>query len=212
MIRKQKYLELLEVGQVQKAVHVLQKELTPLHVNTSELHNLARLIICTFDEINLKTGWDGKHGKSRSTLLDDLTKYISPSMCIPPRRLNTLLDQAVEYQKQKCIYHNSPHMTGLLTDHTCDRNSFPSITSHVFEEHQDEVWFMAFSHDGKKLASASRDARAIIWDVEHHSLKFILDDHKNAISYLAWSPDDSMLLTASNDKTLKLWDAKVVVI
>jgi WD40 repeat protein len=80
----------------------------------------------------------------------------------------------------------------------------------VFEEHQDEVWFMSFSHDGTKLASASRDARAIIWDVENYKLLHILDDHKNAISYLAWSPDDSMLLTAGNDKVLKLWDTAVL--
>ncbi len=86
-------------------------------------------------------------------------------MCIPSRRLYKLLDQALELQRQNCIYHNVNDTSGLLKDHVCPRNDFPNYTTHIFEEHQDEVWYMSFSHDGTRLASASRDARAIIWDV-----------------------------------------------
>lgn len=35
----------------------------------------------------------------------------------------------------------------------------------VLEAHGDEVWFLQFSHDGKYLASASKDCTAIIWEV-----------------------------------------------
>lgn len=35
----------------------------------------------------------------------------------------------------------------------------------VLEVHNDEVWFLQFSHDGRYLASSSKDCTAIIWEV-----------------------------------------------
>lgn len=87
-------------------------------------------------------------------------------MCIPPNRLNSLFEQALIKQRRDCLYHNKDDCKSLLVDHECKREDFPLNTTHVLEEHRDEVWYMAFSHDGTKLASASRDARVIIWDIQ----------------------------------------------
>lgn len=35
----------------------------------------------------------------------------------------------------------------------------------ILEDHTDEVWFLNFSHDGRYLASSSKDHTAIIWEV-----------------------------------------------
>lgn len=35
----------------------------------------------------------------------------------------------------------------------------------ILEDHKDEVWFLNFSHDGRYLASSSKDCTAIIWEV-----------------------------------------------
>lgn len=45
---------------------------------------------------------------------------------LPPRRLQTLLKQAVELQRERCLYHNTKLDSGLdsvslLLDHTCNR-------------------------------------------------------------------------------------------
>lgn len=52
--------------------------------------------------------------------------YLPPSVMLPPRRLQTLLKQAVELQRERCLYHNTKLDSGLdsvslLLDHACSR-------------------------------------------------------------------------------------------
>ncbi|KAJ3093099.1 hypothetical protein HK102_009531 [Quaeritorhiza haematococci] len=210
LLRQQKYLELLEQQKVKKGLVVLRQELTPLNMNPSKLHELSTLMMCAdTEELKRRAQWDGANGNSRSDLLIELQKHISSSMMMPEHRLETLLEQAIQLQKMSCLYHNTEEEdVSLYTDHVCDRSQFPSVTTHILEEHADEVWFVAFSHDGEYLASASKDTTAIIWSVKNFRPVHILMGHKDAISHVAWSPDDSMLLTGSNDRKLRLWNAK----
>ena len=88
---------------------------------------------------------------------------------IPQRRFATLLEQARAYQQSRCLYHNVPlrnQTYSLYTDHMCDRNAFPRITTAVLSVHEDEVWNLEWSHNGKYLATASKDKTAIIWRIE----------------------------------------------
>lgn len=85
---------------------------------------------------------------------------------IPQRRFSTLLHQARVYQRQHCVYHNSPLNStsfSLYSDHRCNKSDFPRITTTILEVHKDEVWNIEWSHDGAYLASASKDKSAIIW-------------------------------------------------
>lgn len=95
---------------------------------------------------------------------------------IPQRRFSVLLEQAREYQRQRCIYHNPrPETTfSLYADHRCSKYDFPQTTTTILEVHTDEVWNIAWSHDGNYLASASKDKSAIIWrrDVRFLRLPF----------------------------------------
>lgn len=52
--------------------------------------------------------------------------FLPPSVMLPPRRLFTLLHQAVELQKDRCLYHNTGRDerlqdVSLLMDHSCSR-------------------------------------------------------------------------------------------
>lgn len=38
----------------------------------------------------------------------------------------------------------------------------------ILHAHQDEVWFVQFSNNGKYLASSSNDRSAIIWEVNRN--------------------------------------------
>lgn len=94
--------------------------------------------------------------------------YIPSSVMLPQRRFSTLLQQAIEYQRHQCLYHNLPSAGAnfsLYSDHYCASDEFPSITTTILESHKDEVWNIEWSHDGKYLASAGKDKSAIIWRV-----------------------------------------------
>lgn len=81
------------------------------------------------------------------------------------------------------------------------------------EGHERSVSYLAFSPDGKQLASCSADKNVIIWNPHEGNLVRRLNSdsagelggHERGISCIAWSPDSSLLCTASDDQTLRLW-------
>ncbi|MEQ2187057.1 WD repeat-containing protein 26 [Goodea atripinnis] len=215
LLLQQKYLEYLEDGKVLEALQVLRGELTPLKYNTDRIHVLSGYLMCSHaEDLRAKAEWEGKGTASRSRLLDKLQTYLPPSVMLPPRRLHTLLRQAVELQRDRCLYHNTKldnnlDSVSLLLDHVCSRKQFPCYTQQILTEHCNEVWFCKFSNDGTKLATGSKDTTVIIWQVdpESHQLKLLrtLEGHAYGVSYLAWSPDDTYLIACGPDDCSELW-------
>ncbi|HEX6729859.1 MAG TPA: caspase family protein [Pyrinomonadaceae bacterium] len=66
---------------------------------------------------------------------------------------------------------------------------------------------VAFSHDGKFLASASTDNTIRIWDVSTQRELRTLVGHTAAIESMDFSPDGRLLASASDDGGTFLWDA-----
>ncbi|XP_067877784.1 WD repeat-containing protein 26-like [Heterodontus francisci] len=215
LLLEQKYLEFLDDGKVLEALQVLRFELTPLKYNTDRIHALSGYLMCSdADDLRAKAEWEGKGNMSRTKLLDKLHTYLPPSVMLPPRRLQTLLRQAVELQRDRCLYHNTKADTNLdsvslLMDHACSRRQFPCYTRQILTEHCNEVWFCKFSNDSTKLATGSKDNAVIIWQVdpETHQLKLLktLEGHTYGVSYLVWSPDDTYLIACGPDDCSELW-------
>jgi WD40 repeat protein len=65
----------------------------------------------------------------------------------------------------------------------------------------DAVFNVAFSPDGRLLATGSFDGPTIIWDVDSGARLQTLVGHYNAILSLAFSPDSKSLVTGSHDGT-----------
>eukprot|EP00735_Rhodelphis_limneticus_P012679 TRINITY_DN5999_c0_g1::TRINITY_DN5999_c0_g1_i1::g.9861::m.9861 TRINITY_DN5999_c0_g1::TRINITY_DN5999_c0_g1_i1::g.9861 ORF type:complete len:649 (+),score=76.14,sp/Q28D01/WDR26_XENTR/37.95/1e-119,WD40/PF00400.27/1.1e-09,WD40/PF00400.27/1.1e-09,WD40/PF00400.27/6.2e-07,WD40/PF00400.27/2.2e+02,WD40/PF00400.27/5e+03,WD40/PF00400.27/1.7,WD40/PF00400.27/1.4e-11,eIF2A/PF08662.6/0.015,eIF2A/PF08662.6/1.4e+02,CLTH/PF10607.4/0.017 TRINITY_DN5999_c0_g1_i1:3-1949(+) len=213
LIAEQKFLELLEQGSSTEALMCLRQELAPSRydkASETRLHKLTSLVMCRdANELHQLSGWNGKNEETRKGVLQRLQAFVSPSLLLPEDRLLTLISQAIDHQRNQCLYHNTrePYYS-LLEDHACTMKHLPRKTTHVLEEHSDEVWYIQFSHDGTRLASASKDCSVIVWDVTSPEItvKFTLTLHNKPLSFLAWSHDDKYLVTCGNDKTIRLWD------
>ncbi|MEG4504465.1 AAA-like domain-containing protein [Microcoleus sp. F6_B4] len=73
------------------------------------------------------------------------------------------------------------------------------------EGHSNSVWSVAFSPDGKTLASASSDNTIKLWNLQSQKPIATLTGHSNEVLSVAFSPDGKTLASASRDKTIKLW-------
>jgi len=67
---------------------------------------------------------------------------------------------------------------------------------------------VAFSHDGKMLASGGTDNTIKIWDVATRGELRTLTGHTSNIESLDFSPDGNLLASASEDGSTFLWDTK----
>ena len=66
---------------------------------------------------------------------------------------------------------------------------------------------LAFSPDGKRLATGSEDARITLLDPVSGKMIRSSIGHASDVLALAFSPDGKRLASASHDRTVKIWDA-----
>ena len=65
---------------------------------------------------------------------------------------------------------------------------------------------VAFSPDGKYIASASSDKTIKLWDVENGQEIRTFVGHLEGLRSIAFSPDGKQIVSSSYDRTIRLWD------
>ncbi|GLC40796.1 hypothetical protein PLESTM_001113100 [Pleodorina starrii] len=211
LILQQKYLEALERQDLQAALSCLRLEMAPLGVHEQQLHHLAALLLCpSSGDTASRSSWLGGGAAHRAHLLALLQAKLPPDLMIPEGRLEVLVEQALEAQISRCPFHNAAESRlSLFVDYQAGLECLPTNTVQVLDQHTDEVWAVAFSHDGTKLASGSKDCTAILWSVPRDSPRLeplhVLGGHAKPVVCLAWSPDDTKIITCS-EETIRVWD------
>ncbi len=81
----------------------------------------------------------------------------------------------------------------------------------LFTERVGQVNALAFSQDGKILASGDASKAIKLWDVDTHKERATLLGHKNTISTLTFAPEgkslySGCLASSSYDGTIRFWD------
>ena len=71
-----------------------------------------------------------------------------------------------------------------------------------------EVRSIAYSPNGKMLASGSGDNTVKLWDARSGDLLRTLAGHKWIVHSVAFAPDGNTLASGSGDRTIKIWDVR----
>ena len=77
-----------------------------------------------------------------------------------------------------------------------------------FKGHSGLVFSVAFSPDGKTLATGSFDNTVKLWDFASGKELQTLKGHTASVYGVAFSPDGTLIASGSQDKTIRLWNPK----
>lgn len=219
LLLRTKYVEAISAGDTAAALHCLRHELQPLWETDKfdGLDGLQRLTAMLLSASTPdKTGENGSgsgqlaaQAGGREALLAELQALLPPSLLIPESRLEELVEQALLSQLEKCYYHNSRTTDiSLFADYSAGIEQLPTSSIQGITAHTDEVWVVQFSSDGEWMATASKDGRVLLWQVDpvadHHvQLQSIVLRDSAPVTIVAFSPDSKWLLVSSSDGRLQ---------
>lgn len=222
------FLELIEQHEPQKALSLLVKRLKPLEqlqvCSVEEYRDLSYLLSSSsVQDLAAFKGWEGTI-RERENLINRLTSLarlqgpdqqpdaLTP---LPPNRLMTLLDQAVQFQAEKCNVRQSSaskqaiRLNSLLQDYSPE--AIPEVQLTLLKGHTANVKAVRFvGPEGKLVASGSSDNTIRLWELKDNAPEILplvtLTGHQGRVWDLASNRIGNLLASASADRTIKIWD------
>ena len=82
----------------------------------------------------------------------------------------------------------------------------PARNLQTLKGHTAPVYCVAFSPDGKLLASSSQDKTIRLWNPADGKLIREMKGHTDIVDSIAFSPDGKLLASGSADKSVRLWN------
>ncbi|PSR94917.1 Transcriptional corepressor like [Actinidia chinensis var. chinensis] len=93
-----------------------------------------------------------------------------------------------------------------LTEHKTESSKGFSFGEVGCIRTRNKVTCCHFSSDGKLLASAGHDKKAVLWNMDTLQTESTPEEHQCLITDVRFRPNSSQLATASFDKSVRLWD------
>jgi WD40 repeat protein len=118
------------------------------------------------------------------------------------------------------VYHSAlvtmPHCS-LRNENSWYEEEIPELISsrsenwgsrvQILEGHDGEVTSVAYSPNGKYIASGSDDGTVRVWDATTATLRHTLTGHDSRVTSVSFSPDGKYIASGSYDWTVRVWDA-----
>ena len=70
------------------------------------------------------------------------------------------------------------------------------------------VGCVAFSPDGRRLATSGMGHCVVVWDLESGRESLTFRGHRDQVLSLAFSPEGDRLASGSRDGTVRIWDLR----
>lgn len=131
---------------------------------------------------------------------------------VPPRRLVSLVRQAVSYQVGSSMYklRGTPRISTILEDFECA--VVPNSRRRSFIGHTGNVKCVSFVGDeGRAMVTGSSDHTARVWATATGESLGVLSGHRSRIWDVSATANGSLLATGSADGTVRLWNSGVLL-
>src|SRR5689334_7137943 len=119
------------------------------------------------------------------------------------RMLQGLLAYSVVSASMGCA---SPPSSSKATPPAATPTLSPGSIVNTYSGHSEQVLAVAWSPNGRQIASGARDMTLQVWDAFTGQHAHVFRGYTDAVSSVAWSPDGRSVASASWDKTVRVWD------
>ena len=106
-------------------------------------------------------------------------------------------------KQSEMLCSGSDDFTAFLWNPTKTKKPILRMTGH-----QQPINFIAYSPDGRYIATASFDNSVRLWNGQTGKFIKTLRGHVQSVYQLAWSADSRLLCSSSQDSTLKIWELR----
>ncbi|KAK3810066.1 MAG: quinon protein alcohol dehydrogenase-like superfamily [Benniella sp.] len=149
--------------------------------------------------------WDISAGESRF----DLIGHSSAATCVKSSPNGDLIAFASEDTSIRLWdVETGNHLSGSRDGSARLWDVKTGFCLRILAGHEDRVNAVAYSPQGRRVASASDDNTVRVWSVAIGECLMILLDHTDGVLSVAYSPDGSRIATSSKDQTILVWDAE----